>query len=71
MKISNRNVSILLQIIYAEDVAAGIKSFGFSLSGGYDMDANIYPGLYCWFCRLENVIEDSFAIPFTAEPDVS
>ena len=33
-----------LQIIYAEDVTPGIKSFGFSVSGGYDMDGNIYPG---------------------------
>ena len=38
------NVQRFLQIIYAEDVAPGIKAFGFSMSGGYDMDGNIYPG---------------------------
>lgn len=35
------------QVIYAEDVAGSgyLSTFGFSLSGGIDLDGNIYPDL--------------------------
>ena len=32
------------KVIKGSTVSPGIKSFGYSLSGGLDMDANGYPG---------------------------
>lgn len=36
-----------VQVIYAEDVAANglLNTFGFALSGGLDLDGNVYPDL--------------------------
>lgn len=33
------------QVIFAEDINAQLSTFGFSLSGGLDMDSNEYPDL--------------------------
>ncbi|CAH1791054.1 unnamed protein product [Owenia fusiformis] len=31
------------QVVYAADIDSGIKTFGWSIAGGYDMDGNSYP----------------------------
>lgn len=33
------------QVIYAKDIDVGIRTFGWSLSGGMDLDGNEYPDL--------------------------
>jgi len=33
------------QIIYAEDIGPNIATFGFSISGGFDLDENSYSDL--------------------------
>ena len=32
------------QIIFARDIDPSLSTFGYSLSGGFDMDGNVYPG---------------------------
>lgn len=46
------------QVIYAEDVAGTdhLSTFGFSLSGGIDLDGNQYPDLVVGAYTTNNVI---------------
>jgi len=36
---------VIFQAIFADDVIPGAETFGWSLSGGMDMDQNQYPDL--------------------------
>ena len=36
--------TVVAQVIYASDIGDRLTTFGYSLSGGLDMDRNGYPG---------------------------
>ncbi|CAB3370851.1 Hypothetical predicted protein [Cloeon dipterum] len=53
------------QVIYAEDIGPNIATFGFSVSGGYDLDENLYTDL------LVGAYESNTAIHFPSRPVVN
>ncbi|CAH1801714.1 unnamed protein product [Owenia fusiformis] len=44
------------QVIYAADVHPSIKTFGWSIAGGYDMDSNFYPDVLVGAYASDNAV---------------
>ncbi|XP_059478388.1 integrin alpha-PS2 isoform X2 [Neocloeon triangulifer] len=53
------------QVIFAEEIGPNIATFGFSVSGGFDLDENLYSDL------LVGAYESSTAIHFPSRPVVN